>query len=119
MNLFDSGTWSNLPNGDRIWRINLQAKGAKFAHIIFDQFYMPEGGELFLYNDDRTDKIGPYTNNENQDDGILGSWMIEGDNLWVEYYEPAQVVGQGRVSISSFTYGYKNIYSEVDSIAKA
>ena len=31
----DSGTWDELPNGDRIWRINIISSGAKTLNFIF------------------------------------------------------------------------------------
>ncbi|BAO54373.1 T9SS type A sorting domain-containing protein [Nonlabens marinus] len=118
MNLFNSGTWKNLSNGDRIWMLNVKAENAKFLRAIFDLYSLPEGAELYLYNNQRTDKIGPYTSSENQEDGVLGSWMISGDHLWLEYYEPAAVKGQGRLSLSSITYGYVDVNADKDSIAK-
>lgn len=120
MNLFNSGTWKTLKNGDRIWMLSVKAEGAQFLRAIFDLYSLPEGAGLYLYNDDRTDKIGPYTSSENQEDGILGSWMIAGDHLWLEYHEPARVKGLGRLSLSSITYGYVDLNPKPnkDSIAK-
>jgi len=118
MNLFNSGTWKTFNNGDRIWSLHVKAEGAKFLRAIFDLYSLPKGAELYLFNNDRTDKIGPYTSKQNQDDGILGSWLINGDDLWLEYYEPSAVKGLGRLSIASFTYGYVNLNPEGDSIAK-
>ncbi|PRP67334.1 T9SS type A sorting domain-containing protein [Nonlabens agnitus] len=108
--LYNSGTWTNLENGDRIWRLNVKSVGSYFTRANFDLFNVPEGAELYLYNDDKTDHIGPYTSSENQDDGILGSWVIEGDNLWIEYFEPARVRGLGRISIDSITHGFFDLF---------
>ncbi|WP_194850960.1 T9SS type A sorting domain-containing protein [Nonlabens antarcticus] len=118
LDLYNSGSWTTLKNGDRLWRLNVVAKGAKFTRAIFDLYSLPEGAEMYLYNNDKSDRIGPYTSNENQEDGILGSWIIEGDNLWIEYYEPARVKGLGRLSVSSITYGYIDLFKKNDGFAK-
>jgi hypothetical protein len=107
LNLFNSGQWTELENGDRIWRLNIESKGARTINFLFDRYDLPEGSEMYLYNNEHTDKIGPYTEKENQEDGILGSWIIYGDNVWIEYYEPAAARNQGRISIEQVVHGYR------------
>jgi hypothetical protein len=110
-NLFNSGKWTVLPSGDRIWRINIESTGAKTINFLFDQYNLPEGAELFIYNDEHTDRIGPYTSSENQENGVLGSWIIRGDNVWIEYYEPDSVKNLGRISIDKVVHGYRGFSS--------
>jgi lysyl endopeptidase len=107
LDLYNSGSWTELANGDRIWRLNIQSTGARTINFLFDRYDLPSGAEMFLYNNDRSDKIGPYTEKENQEDGVLGSWIIYGDNVWIEYYEPASVRNQGRISIDQVVHGYR------------
>lgn len=118
LNLFNSGQWTELENGDRIWRLNIESTGAKTINFLFDRYDLPVGAELFLYNNDHTDKIGPYTHKENQEDGVLGSWIIYGDNLWLEYYEPAAVKNQGRISIEQVVHGYRGFGKAEDDFRK-
>ena len=106
---FEDGVWTNLENGDRIWRILISSEGALSLNFIFDDFYIPEGGNLYLYNDDRSDLLGAYTSTQNQDSGILGTWMVNGDKIWIEYYEPAAVNGQGRLHIAKATHRYRGL----------
>lgn len=118
LDLFNAGEWTVLRNGDRIWRLNIKSPGAKTMNFIFNRYDLPAGAELFLYNNDRSDKIGPYTNKENQEDGILGTWIIYGDNVWLEYYEPKAVKNQGRISIGEVAHGYRGFSKPGESIAK-
>ncbi|WP_405379054.1 T9SS type A sorting domain-containing protein [Nonlabens sp. Asnod3-A02] len=118
LNLFNSGQWSELDNGDRIWRLNIESTGAKTINFLFDRYELPVGAELYLYNNEHTDKIGPYTHKENQEDGILGSWIVYGDNIWLEYYEPAAVKNQGRISIENVVHGYRGFGEEETSFLK-
>ncbi len=105
---FKDGQWTTLENGDRIWRINIVSKGALSMNVIFDSFFMPNGGKVYLYNEDRSDLLGAYTAIQNQKSGRLGTWLVKGSNLWIEYYEPANVINQGRLHIGSVTHGYRN-----------
>ncbi len=105
---FEEGTWTVLDNGDRIWRLLVISKNALSLNFVFDEFFMPEGGNVYLYNKDKTDLLGAYDENQNQDTGILGTWLVEGDAVWIEYYEPMAVKGQGRLHIAKATHGYRN-----------
>ena len=104
----NDGTWSELENGDRIWRLLVTSPGALSLNFIFDDFFIPEGAKLYLYSDDRDDLLGAYTSIQNQDSGILGTWLVTGDKVWLEYYEPYNVLNQGRLHIAKATHGYRN-----------
>ena len=104
----EDGTWTNLENGDRIWRLLVSSPGALSLNFIFDDFYIPEGGKLYLYSDDKQDLLGAYTSVQNQDSGILGTWLVSGDKVWLEYYEPSNVLNQGRLHVAKATHGYRN-----------
>ncbi len=105
---FEDGTWTVLENGDRLWRILVKSKTALSINFVFDEFFMPEGANVYLYNDNKTDLLGAYDSAQNQDSGVLGTWLVQGDAVWVEYYEPISVKGQGRLHIAKATHGYRN-----------
>lgn len=105
---FEHGQWDTLDNGDRVWRMNIASPGALSLNVVFDDFFLPQGGSVYLYNDDKSDLLGAYTSIQNQDSGILGTWLVKGESIWIEYYEPAEVLGQGRLHIAKATHGYRN-----------
>ncbi len=106
---FEDGVWENLSNGNRIWRINIVSKDAKTLNVVFDAYKVPRGASVYLYNNDRTDLLGAYTNIFNRPDEMLGTWLVQGSNLWVEYHEPAAVSGQGKLNIAKVVHGYRSI----------
>ena len=108
----EDGTWTELENGDRIWRLIISSPGALSLNFIFDDFYIPEGGKLYLYSDDREDLLGAYTSIQNQESGMLGTWLVYDDKVWLEYYEPANVTNQGRLNIAKAIHGYRNAASK-------
>ncbi len=102
------GTWDTLENGDRVWRIAIESPGALSLNFIFDEFYVPEGASVYLYSDDKKDLLGAYTSIQNQESGILGTWLVKGEKVWIEYFEPVSVQGQGRLHIAKATHGYRS-----------
>lgn len=107
--LGNSGEWTTLNNGDRIWRIRYYSPGAKSLNFIFDDFYLPQGGTVYLYSNDRQDYLGAYTHIENNSERMLGTWFVQGDDVWIEYYEPAAVAGQGILQIGKAVHAYRTI----------
>ena len=104
----NAGQWVETDNGDRIWRILFESKGALSLNFIFDEFYMPKGGSVYLYSDDKKDLLGAYTDIQNQENGRLGTWLVQGDKVWIEYFEPKEVRGQGKLNIETVTHAYRN-----------
>jgi len=108
-NLQNSGVWKSLPNGDRIWQLILKSPGAISINLTFSQYFLPQGADLFIVG--KLNKIGALTNFNNQTDLQLGTGLIGGDELLVEYFEPAASKGQGILEIGKATHGYKNPFS--------
>ncbi|MEX2349449.1 MAG: T9SS type A sorting domain-containing protein [Flavobacteriaceae bacterium] len=105
--LQNAGEWIDLDNGDRIWRIRYQSNGAVTMNFLFQDFYLPRGSKIYLYNDDKSDILGAYDHNQNNSERTLGTWLVDGDDVWIEYYEPAKVNGQGILQIGKVVHGYR------------
>lgn len=103
----NSGIWNVLDNGDRIWRLALHSEGAIQMSVNFDQFKLPTGAKLYLYNETKSDLLGAYTDIQNQKSGVLGTWFVQGDKLWIEYFEPKEVIGQGELSLENIIHCYR------------
>jgi len=107
LDLENSGIWNNLENGARIWRVAIKSAGAINMRVNFNDFYLPNGGRLQLYNGDRTDKSKVYRNEHNRLSKALGSWFVSGEVIWVEYYEPSSAIGNLELEIGSIIHGYR------------
>jgi len=105
--LQNSGEWIETKNGGRIWRALFESQGATSMNFLFDSFYIPRGGKVYLYNNDRSDLLGAYTHTSNQKDETFGTWIVKGDKVWIEYFEPKNVRGQGKLHISDAVHGYR------------
>ncbi|MCI5054465.1 MAG: trypsin-like peptidase domain-containing protein [Flavobacteriales bacterium] len=102
------GTWDHTPSG-RLWRIELHCPQAKSVNILFDDFYIPEGARLFLYNGDQSIVLGAFTHENNKPFRELGTSIIQGDKMIVEYFEPLNVNEPFALHISRITHGYRGL----------
>lgn len=107
LSLLNSGKWTTLPNGDRIWRLNIVAEKSKGIVLYYRDFYMPQGAKLFVYTNDRLDFQGAFTNANNLPDGVFASNLTLTDDCTIEYYEPANVSGLGSFTIDRISHAYR------------
>ena len=42
-NFNNSGVWSTLPNGDKIWQLAIECKNALTVNLLFKNYYLPQG----------------------------------------------------------------------------
>jgi hypothetical protein len=91
-------------------KYTIKAKGALSVSINFDNFYLPEGTEMYAYNQDGKMITGPVTEAENQASKLWGSWVYKGDHLTIEVKTPIKSKEQLILHASSIAYGYKEMY---------
>ncbi|MCR9171592.1 MAG: T9SS type A sorting domain-containing protein [bacterium] len=106
---FDDGIWIDLPGGNRLWRTEITSEGAMTINLLLEDVYFPEGAHFYMYDIDQTNRVGAYTARNNREDGLLGTELVHGDHIVVEYFEPAEVSGQGRFTIETVVHGYRSL----------
>ncbi len=106
--LNNSGRKDVLEDGSILWRSKFVSEGAFMTYLIFDQFNIPEEANLFIYSPDQSQVFGPYTNNDVQSVGKLVTDDIVGDEVIVEYYEPANSSFKGEFQIAAVMHVYKD-----------
>lgn len=109
ISLTNSGTWTTLPGGDRVWRVRLSSPGALALIPCYDRFYIPAGASLHVYTPDRDEVIGAFTSANNPADGIYNTGLIHGDACIIEYYEPASVAGRGQIHLNELGHAYRMV----------
>ncbi|MEL6720639.1 MAG: hypothetical protein AAFP82_18185, partial [Bacteroidota bacterium] len=103
----DVGAWTDLPNGDRIWRLKVTCQEALSVNLLYDNFYMPPGGLYYIYATDRSEVIGAFGAHNNRDSRQFATAMVHSTSVILEYYEPAAVIGEGMISVSQIAHGYR------------
>ena len=108
-NLKNSGIWTELPDGSRIWRLAIHAPEALSINLIYSDFLLPEKATLHLYNEDKSQILGAFTEFNNKADRKFATALVYGNTCYLEYYEPAFVYGEGTIEISTVVHGYRTI----------
>lgn len=107
---YNSGRIDLLPDGSKIWRLKFHMEGATFTSMNFSTFEIPNGAELYLYTPDREYVIGKFTNANLMEDGTFYPQEMPGDEIIVEYYEPANAAFAGKLVIDQISQGYYDFF---------
>ncbi|MDR2120072.1 MAG: T9SS type A sorting domain-containing protein [Tannerella sp.] len=104
----NTGEWHTLPDGEKIWQLVIRAKDAIAMMLYYSEFYIPEGGKLFIYNTEKSHILGAYTNRTNPSGRRFATEFVVGDELTLEYV--AAPSGEApRIEIEGIGYGYNNL----------
>jgi hypothetical protein len=114
----NSGSWFEMPNGNRIWRLKIKSKGALSMNVTFASYHIPVGAKLFIYSSDEVYKIGAFTSFNNKESGYLGTSAIPGDEIIIEYNEPANVSFEGELVIETVAHAYRNVFKIAKEVSQ-
>ncbi len=92
--LENGGTWTKLPDGRMMWQAMFYCNNAKAIGVVFDNFYIPEEAELYLYDINKRMIIGAFTSENNHPSMQFSTHILPGTTIVVEYVEPFNVVTQ-------------------------
>ncbi len=98
-NLLTDGVCDQLDNGDCVWRLGIDAQQYERITFHFEDFYLPEGATLYVYNKESGAQIGGYTHQNNKASGRFSTHPIQGGIVYLEYYEPQTVAKEGNMNI--------------------
>ncbi len=106
----NSGTWDVLPDGTEVWRLKISSAGAKSITLLYSNFYLPEGSQLFLYNENKNQILGSFDNRTNPKRGNrFSTQMIQGETTYIEYIKPVEVTEEAIIEIEDIVYNYRNV----------
>ena len=116
--LGNSGEWTTLADGNRIWRLKIYAPSAQTINLNYKKYDIPPGGQLYIYSDSKKDVLGPFTYQNEKENGEFATGFTEGEYCTVEYFEPHDKEGESYIQISGVVHGYRSIRSEVSEMLK-
>ncbi len=111
INVLQLGKWDTLSNGDKICRIKIHCINAYSVNLIFDNFWLAPGSELFIYNEDTSVILGAFVPElNNHKHRKFATDIVKGSSIIIDYYEPSYSPGS-ILNISKVIYGFVDIFS--------
>jgi V8-like Glu-specific endopeptidase len=91
-------------------KFTIRVNGALSASINFNQFFLPKGTEMYIYNEKGNMISGVITENENNLNKKWGSWVYRGSLLTIEIRTPISTMKELILHANNIAYGYKEVY---------
>ena len=117
--LNNSGIWDVFSKGDRIWRLGIKCPYAYTINLTFDNYHLPPGATLFVYNIDKTQVIGAFTDFNNREDSVFATTLVMGEEIVIEYYEPPSPAFPGELHLNRVTHGYRDAFAYIKSFGQS
>jgi hypothetical protein len=112
LNMEQSGKWTTLKDGGKLWQLAIHAKDAKALDFVFDKFWLPEGGKFFIFNPDTKETIGAVTSKflrgTKAEPANFSTAILKGDMVILEYYQPREINELPIINISKIYYSYRD-----------
>lgn len=105
-------TKQTMPDGSSLWFYMFKSTTAYSLQFYFDQFYLPEGARLFFYNSDKSMLLGAFTSQNNSESGKFPTQPIEGNQIIIEYYEPANRPIPTQLHIFKIIHDFKGSFTK-------
>ena len=106
----NSGLVFNTEDGTKVWKIGIRSSGAYSLNVLFSDFSLPDGARVFLYNSDRSTVLGSFTNENRPEGGEFSVSPVDGDELTIEYHEPANAAFPGKIRIREVNHDYRGLF---------
>ena len=103
--LDNSGTWENLSDGSRRWRLRLVSPGALSLNLGLERFELPTGAEFWIRAPKGSRAQGPYTKINQNAVGGLWTAVVIGEEIVIELRVP--MGAEASIKIISVNHGYR------------
>jgi len=111
-----SGSWEELTDGSRLWRLRISSPGALSLNLGLTKFNLPPGAAFWVHNPQGAGVQGPYTTTSRNASGGLWTAIVLGDELVAELYLP-RGAETADLEISSVNHGYRFFGEDESEVA--
>lgn len=103
----NSGVWSTLPNGDKLWQLTIKFPGAEALSFIFSKFRIYDNSIFSVFNSNGELLNDELTKNDVADHGQQNIALCFGDEMTLQLTEP-KGSKSSEIELSEVMYGYRS-----------
>lgn len=103
----NSGLWTTLPNGDRMWQLKIKSPGAEALSFLFDKFKLYDKASFWVEDLKGNSLYRKLTANDVQDHGQQHVELCFGDEMVLMLLEPKNSK-PSELLLDAVTYNYRS-----------
>ncbi|HET6559383.1 MAG TPA: trypsin-like peptidase domain-containing protein [Prolixibacteraceae bacterium] len=108
LTLANSGQWYDAGQV-KVWQLSIRSVDAYSLNVIFGRFHLPEKARLYVIGTKSGLIKGAYTSENNSPSRVLAVEPVAGDELLIQYEEPAEVAFPGELEISRISHDFMGL----------
>ncbi len=109
LDIDEVGVWETLADGSRLWRLQIVSRDAYSLNLVFSEYRLPDGGELYAYSRDGATVLGQFNALNNKENGQFATGLVGGDTTIVEYLEPAWAEFHADLRVGQVVHAYQDV----------
>ena len=103
------GKWQKTDSTE-VWSLKITSDNAYSLNFIFSELYLPEGGELYIFNEDGSMVFGPVTEKQNNHGRKFLTDIIQGESVSIQISIPRNTKDNPKLTIQNIIHGYRDIF---------
>lgn len=116
LNTATDGAWTTVDK-KHVWRLGIQSPNAKGISVLFEEFDIPKGANLFIYDEEKTHFIGSFNHTNKQANGMLATTLVYGEKIIVELQVPSKYAPSSvSVKIGQIVHAYRGLDSKFEEL---
>lgn len=108
-----SGEWTQLADSSWLWRLQVDAPGAKALDFSFSQYHLPYGATMSIRGLISKASIGPFSDRDNRVYGELYTPLLEGNSAILELRVSADRRDLVRLQLAGVTRAYRGAFGDI------
>ena len=107
-NFFDDAMHLSLSDAD-IYILKVNIPYAHALNLYSSNFYIPKGGELYIWNPSHSKVLGAFTCDNNSETGYFATDYVYDDEIVFEYYQPKSIKETPSLELTEIGYFYRDV----------
>jgi len=114
-----SSNWQNLPNGRKLWSLEIKSQTAQSINLTFERFVVPNGTRMFVYNADGSHVLGAFTERNMNKLHNFATLPVRGNTVILEISVPAESVQEVDIMLSRIVHVYRDFYKDMKDFGES
>ncbi len=108
----NSGEWTEMSDGTKIWRLHLSSPGAFDINVDFNRYQLNTGSMVFIYPPDQSYYFGGFNQQNNSESKYLPTNFVSGDEIVIELQVKSGISDYGFLQIGSLAHAYIDVFGK-------
>ena len=110
-----SGQLEETRSGKLVWRYGVSSPGAHTLNLGFTEFFLPPSAQLYIYNKNNSDLIGPFGYQDNDDHLQLWTPILDGDAVILELHINPVEYKDLKLVLTKVNHDFKDVRKSLGS----